>query len=537
MPTRINLIAKTTLTLASFWLMTEAGAQETIRYTGKTIANIDYHHGLLPLAIGTHSYQTFRANRAHPETAKGLNWTYNHAPMIAYWNEKFYLSYLSNPAGEHIPPGQSFYQTSSDGKEWSEPEILFPIYPVPDGIKKEGNPNVSKNLDAVMHQRMTFYTASSGRLLALGYYGVALDVKDHPNDGQGIGRVVREIYRDGNLGPIYFIRKNSFWSSPTLYPDFEKSTDKGFVSACKELLSQPLMMMQWVEEADRDDPLIPLKKQFKAFSYYHLPDGKVVGLWKNALTSISGDGGKTWNPEPVRAPGFVNSNAKIWGQKTSDGRYATVYNPSEFRWPLALSVSHDGILYENLLTLNGQVTSMRYGGNYKSYGPQYVRGITEGNGTPPDGKLWTTYSMNKEDIWVSSVPVPITDSATAHASDQFTGADQQEALGRWNIYSPLWAPVALTDGGLSLEDEDPFDYALAERVIPRTTKIATDFTIIPGQHNTGHLDIELQNDRGQPGIRLSFEKTGQISVKGSLRSRQNIHHQDQDRCQYPAVHR
>ena len=38
---------------------------------------------------------------------------------------------------------------------------------------------------------------------------------------------------------------------------------------------------------------------------------------------------------------------------------------------------------------------MRYGGNYKSYGPQYPRGIQEGNGVPADGDLWVSYSVNK----------------------------------------------------------------------------------------------------------------------------------------------
>jgi len=79
-----------------------------------------------------------------------------------------------------------------------------------------------------------------------------------------------------------------------------------------------------VEEADRDDPLIPLKKDLKAFNYYRLPGGRVVGLWKFALTSITTDEGKTWQYNPTRAPGFVNANAKIWGQRTSDGKYATV---------------------------------------------------------------------------------------------------------------------------------------------------------------------------------------------------------------------
>ena len=56
-----------------------------------------------------------------------------------------------------------------------------------------------------MHQRVGFYTSKSGKLIAMGNYGIALDKKDDPNDGNGIGRVVREINKDGSFGPIYFI--------------------------------------------------------------------------------------------------------------------------------------------------------------------------------------------------------------------------------------------------------------------------------------------------------------------------------------------
>jgi hypothetical protein len=166
----------------------------------------------------------------------------------------------------------------------------------------------------------------------------------------------------------------------TSYPFYTSSKDKGLVAACDEILATPLLMMQTVEEGDRNDSLIPLHKDFKAFNFYHLPDGRAVALWKYALTSISSDEGKTWKYNPVRAPGFVNANAKIWGQRTSDGKYATVYNPSEFRWPLALSVSDDGLRYKNLLLVNGEISFLRYGGAYKSYGPQYVRGIQEMDG-------------------------------------------------------------------------------------------------------------------------------------------------------------
>ena len=35
------------------------------------------------------------------------------------------------------------------------------------------------------------------------------------------------------------------------------------MKACQEILDNPLYMMQWVEEADREDPILPLKKGYK----------------------------------------------------------------------------------------------------------------------------------------------------------------------------------------------------------------------------------------------------------------------------------
>ena len=496
-------------------------AQDTVRYTGNTVVNVDYHNGQLSPVVGVHSQQIFRANREHPDQAEGFGFTYNHAPMLAYWNKTFYVEYLSDKVGESVPPGQTLVLTSKDGSTWSKPEVVFPQYKIPDGTTKEDNKGVAKDLISVMHQRMGFYTSKSNRLLVLGFYGIVLDAHDDPNDGLGIGRVVREVLPNGKYGPIYFIHYNAKWNeSNTSHPFYKKSKDKGFVQACDELMANPLMMMQWAEETDRKDPIIPLHKEYKAFNFYHLPDGRVVGLWKNALTAISKDG-KMW-PNAARAPRFVNSTAKIWGQRTSDGNYATVYNPSEFRWPLAASVSKDGLNYTNLLLINGEISPMRYGGNYKSYGPQYVRGIEEGNGTPPDGKMWVTYSMNKEDIWVSSVPVPLTEVATTHANEDFNQLPAGRELDKWNTYSLQWAPVSIDkapDGNksLTLKDWDRYDYAKAERVVPESKRLETEFTVTPAQNSNGQLDIEFQDAKGQAGIRLTFDSTGTFRAKSGYR--------------------
>ena len=365
--------------------------------------------------------------------------------------------------------------------------------------------------------------------MATANYGICLTIKDDPNDGNGIGRVVREIKKDGSFGPIYFIYYNhGFSEKNTDFPYYKKSKDKGFVAAVDAMLADPMQRMQWVEEADRNDPLIPLNKPYKAFCGYTLPDGRKVALWKHAVTSLSADGGNTWRLVNVdgklgcdRAPGFVNSNAKIWGQRLSDGTYATVYNPSEYRWPLALSLSKDGLEYNTLSLIHGEVTPLRHGGQYKSYGPQYVRGIennsslfTLHSSLPQD--LWLTYSNNKEDMWVSRIPVPVRLEATRHAEPFGKGATLQ-SLTDWNIYSPQWAPVSLQGVWLQLSDCDPYDYAKAERVIPNTKELEVEFDLKTAQNTHGELDVEFVDDGGNVCSRIVVDSTGAIRVKGGAR--------------------
>lgn len=499
-------------------------AKDLVHYTGTVMSNVDYHHGQLQPAIGVHNQQIMRANRALPQETDGYGWTYNHAPMIAYWNNTFFVEYLSDSISEHIPPCHTLLIHSKDGKQWSKPEVIFPKYKIPDGFQKPGDNAVAKDAIAVMHQRVGFYVSKSNKLLALAFYGIALYPKDDPNDGNGVGRVVREIKEDGSFGPIYFLHYNHLFNEKnTDYPFYKKSRDKKFVAACEEILNNPLYMMQMVEESDRNDPLIPLKTPYKAFSYYHLDNGDVVGLWKHALTSISKDGGKTWHTPATRALGFVNSNAKIWGQRTSDGKFATVYNPSEYRWPLAISTSADGLEYTDLMLVHGEITPMRYGGQYKSRGPQYVRGIQENNGKPSDGKIWLTYSMNKEDIWVSSVPVPVRSKAAAHTRDVFQQMPDNQELDLWNTYDLIWASTDIEKDAsnvkcLVLRDKDPFDYAKAEKIFPASSSFRVETEIVPMQNNHGLLQMEIQDAKGLPSIRISFEPDGRIYCKNGARS-------------------
>lgn len=475
-------------------------AQPPVVFDGK-IEVANSADGALQPIVGVHNIQVYRANRTAPTHADGLTDTYLHAPMLCHWRGKFYLEYLSGPRAEHEAPCSTSLTRSADGLTWEPPRIVFPAFALPDGSR------------TIAHQRMGFYVAPDGRLLALGFYGK----HPSPNDGTGIGRAVREIHEDGSFGPLYFIRLNAKTAFPDFkppYPLYTASPDVGFVAACDALLANKLMTAQWWEEEQLDESGF-YRVRGKALSYVTRPDGSTLGIWKNRLVAVTNDRGETWS-EKVFAGNLPNNASKYWLQHTADGSYALVLNPTNRnRYPLAIMTSADSATFSQLAVVHGELPDQRFGGYLKNMGPQYVRGIVEGNGTPPDtaSAFYLTYSVNKEDIWFARVPVPATTVAAGPVHDTFDGEKPGTLPAGWNIYSPAWAPVRVADAegrrALELRDEDPYDYARAVRVFPATHGVKVSFRVFARQTNA-RLEIDLLDAKGARPVRLAFGEDGRL---------------------------
>ena len=200
-----------------------------IRYVGAESPDLEKHDGGLRPAVGAWNVQVMRANRAHPEQADGVGNTYNHAPNLTWWNGRFYLAYLSNPVSEHTGAGQTFLCTSRDALDWTKPQVLFPPYEL--DLSLDNGPNQDRFEEgacACMHQRMNFFISSTGRLLAVGFYGIAPEVGTMPCRGYGVGRVAREIYADGSFGPIYFVLYSTrcgYDRDTCAYPYYKEAED------------------------------------------------------------------------------------------------------------------------------------------------------------------------------------------------------------------------------------------------------------------------------------------------------------------------
>lgn len=483
-------------------------AKETMRYTGAMQPDAAHYDGKLPHVLGVHSMQVFRANRSRPPEGGGLGYTYNHGQFLAYWKGNYYVQFLQGIHSEHAAPTRTVVLSSSDGLHWTPPRIVFPVYDLP-AFKLQGK-IIPAGLGTVMHQRMGFYVAPNGRLLTSGFYGYVIPPGHMPDPDHAVARVVREIKADGSFGPVYVIRypvrDTGFTAANIRWPSYRDSEDPGFVAACDALLANKLFTLQWYEENRGDDGFFPISekemgKGGRAATWFTRKDGRIVAIWKSRYSALSADGGKTWGPV-VQNRTLMTADAKTWGQHTSDERYALVYNHTlgrRNRFPLAVMTSDDGEQFDSLYCLQGEVPPMRYSGLYKNAGPQYIRGISEGNGTPPNQDLWLTYSMNKEDIWVSRVIVPIADRETQPVDEDFEGADP---LRRWNLYLPQWAPTRIVvepgtgNHVMELRDEDPADYAKAERLFPAAAKAVVHLRIQGRQvPHDGVLAIEVQTQR------------------------------------------
>lgn len=488
---------------------------EPVAYVGGEICNPRLHEGGFRYAIGVENIQVMRANRTHPEEAEDYGWTYNHAPNITYWQGKFYLEYLSNPVDEQQPPGQTLLVTSVDGRRWSKPVVAFPPYKAPEGV------TIPKPYYGyIMHQRMGFYTAPDGRLLLLAFYGHSYN----PFKEGGIGRVVREIYPDGSMGPIYFIRYSSHtkWdASNTAYPFYTQSKDKGFRKACEALLADRLKTLQWIDEDRGLDGFYTLKdsiNRVQATNWYHRQDGKVVALWKWSYAALSADEGQTWST-PVRVPSLIMAGGKQWGQRTSDGRYAICYNPIEtqpYRYPLITITSDDGIRFDSMCVVHGEVPPRRFFGENKDFGPCYVRGITEGEQQPKDQNMWLTYSVNKEDIWVARVPLPVRTTWNGPVNDRFDQILPHDVIPNWNLYRPKWANVFADGRSLCLTDSDRYDYARAIRVFEQGKRVNIRLRLKVVTENGEPFEIDVTDRHGERMLSLSLKDGVICSMQQTL---------------------
>jgi len=465
----------------------------------------------LPPAVGVQSFQVFRASR-DVRADRGLGWTYHHHVDMACWRGRLYVGWNSCEKDEDVWPSREWYSTSMDGANWSDPIEMFP-----------------QGLSTPL--RMYFFHAPNGRALMIA--GLRPDTSNTDEDTKG-GLIVREIRPDHSLGEIYALRRVSDLAERL--PMFQRSRDEGFLEACNQLLAnRPFLeqqdrgrllgerRMKWHDPANWPGGKVPGDSDKwvagKAYSLFRRPDGILVGVSKMGWITTSADDGETWT-QPVVPPTLVTGKAKVWSQRTADGRYAMIYNPSSRnRFPLVIVTGDDGIHYGNMSIVQGELPIQRYQGIFRSIGPQYTRGISmwsDDDSRPHDQCMWLVYSMNKEDIWVSRVPLPVKSDETETVEDDFARFANGTTIPHWNTYCPKWCRVEIESGSLLLERRDPYDYPVATRVFPEAKAVAATFTVEAAQ-GAPALEVEVLSKFGSiVAGSVQVNRTGEFSLEADV---------------------
>lgn len=456
--------------------------------------------GLPPLA-GVCSYCVFRASRdTKPD---GLGYTYHHHVDMAAWKGKLYVGWNTCLKDEDLWPSRELLSVSDDGVDWSAPVEMFPQ-------------GVSTPL------RMYFFLAPSGRMLIIA--GLRPDESETKEDNKR-GLVVRELRSDHTLGEVFTLQPQG---TVTRGPMFDTSADPGFVEACRALLADRVYLeqqdrgkllgdrgMKWHDATHWPGGVLPgtkdgeenVKWTFgKALSFFDRPPtgstvAAIVGLCKMGWTTVSTDRGNTWSA-PVVPATFITGKAKVFAQNHPDGSISLTYNPTTSqRYPLAIVRSQDGVNFDAMRIVQGELPRQRYEGRFRSIGPQYVRGLSKwsDDGSRPDraGCTWLVYSMNKEDIWVSRVPLPI----------------RPDAAPAWSVYRPKWSQVHRDGEAITLSCSDPYDYASATLCFGSRGKASLAISLTTDAVPRDRISLDLHSTFGPARtVQITFLPGGTIEL-------------------------
>ena len=158
-------------------------------------------------------------------------------------------------------------------------------------------------------------------------------------------------------------------------------------------------------------------------SQYLQPDGTIVMLFRDQsssfykLVSVSKDRGETWTKTTLTS--FPDARTKQCAGNLPDGTSFIVSCPvpAKRRWPLVLHLSGDGKKFGQAILLRsgtpGDLPPRRYDGRYKTLGYSYPKAIVH------KGKLYISYSTNKEDVECTIVTIAKAKTTTAQKRKKY----------------------------------------------------------------------------------------------------------------------
>lgn len=345
---------------------------------------------------------------------------YNHHSQLTHHNGAFHAMWSNHTHGEDGPGQRILYAKSKNATDWREPAALFPAPKKMIESEKMGVALTAFQWIAIDDRLF----AVAGCHENVGFcdfeqtdFSPVRD-EEHPSRARkGYSTLAREVSDDGEKGSIFAIREdlNPNIEFDVLPCDTPKISDE--VSQLRKILTSRPGMPAWDFRETLGFPDAFDGHRLCEPTVYRKKAGQYVMLLRDTVYShrmyfstLQDDG--TWAPaRPTDIPDSPSLSDTVI---LDDGTVLLIGNqmapkfdnPEETghysRDPLMVSVSPDGHVFEKAFALRCGVQEYRV--------PQSeVRGRGGGaqypSATVHEGTLYVQYSMGKEDICVSWVPL------------------------------------------------------------------------------------------------------------------------------------
>ncbi len=336
-----------------------------------------------PLQIAWAKLPTLKGQRCTVFQGVKNEAAFAHHPQIVFWDSQFLALWNDGFEGEDLPGQRVRYAASTDATRWSAP------------------------VDLTGRQEKRRYTACGFWIRGAELYALAalrdavggpdthetpvlLAYKWNPQSRAfGDPQTVATNYLPGNI--------------PARAPDGDwLMLGKGGVGSWGPMKAAKGGVTSISDWTIRD---LPGAGQLEEAEWYTLPNQHLVAHFRTRRTKplylarcYSTDNGVTWS-NPVTT-NFPEAGARHHGLRLSNGLYALLVNPNfDDRVPFSIALSKDGLVYDRIANVRAEATTPRWEGRWKTNGYHYMRGLEHA------GNLYTIYSINKEDIEVTIIPL------------------------------------------------------------------------------------------------------------------------------------